>query len=174
MVISPHIFQILLISMTDYPIIGVALCLIHLLGDNSATLGGERKGGKQYRQTSTIYYRLSSRCQTFISPFPPPPNTSTRLPPPLLTASVAIILMLYPHPPCRNQSLPSPNPTQSSPMFYGRCRSKIWSFFSLNKLASPTENTWEALQCVRYHQNTPESESRPIKVLTLVCAKKIV
>ena len=43
-------------------------------------------------------------------------------------------------------------------------------FFS-QKIFSPTGNTLESLQCIIYHHNSPEGESCPFKVITLVRAK---
>ena len=45
--------------------------------------------------------------------------------------------------------------------------------FLAKKIASLAGNTWEALQCVIWHQNAPEGASRPFKVLTLVRDKMI-
>ena len=64
---------------------------------------------------------------------PPPPNTLTRTPSPFPTTSVFSIVTPYPPPtpPRCNQTHPSPNPTQSPLLFYGRCYSKIRFFLSL-------------------------------------------
>ena len=48
---------------------------------------------------------------------------------------------------------------------------KTLYFFSLKKTASPTGNTLEALQCVRWYQKAPEGACRPFKVLTLTRPK---
>ena len=45
--------------------------------------------------------------------------------------------------------------------------------FLAKKIASLAGNTWEALQCVRWHQNAPEGVSCTFKVLSLVRAKMI-
>ena len=91
----------------------------------------------------------------FLSLFPPPPSPSTRPPPPIPTAFTISIVMPWPHPPRRNQSRPTQNPTQKPLLFYGRCGSRIRYFFTKKKIGSLTGNTGEALQCVRLHQKDP-------------------
>ena len=147
----------------------IALRLHHWSAADSATQGKGGKGSNQYGQRSTMSHRWSSHCCPFLSPYPPPLNHSTLPPPPFPSASIVSIVTLYPHPPCWNQSRPSPNPTELPLLFYGRCSSKI-RFFSLKILASPTGNTWEAPQCVILHQNDPRGASCPFKVMTLVRA----
>ena len=46
-------------------------------------------------------------------------------------------------------------------------------FFLAKKPASLTGDTWEALQCIRWHHNATEGESFPFKVLKLIRTKMI-
>ena len=50
----PRRFHILLIAVMYYPSLGITLFLLHIFAADSTTQGGEVKGRKQYRQTSTI------------------------------------------------------------------------------------------------------------------------
>ena len=154
--------------MTDNPILGVTLRLLPQFMGDSTMQGGEGKGGNQYRQffvtrTSTISHRWSSRCRQFLLPFRPPPSPSTRPPPPIPTASTISIVMPWSHPPCRNLSRPTQNPTQKPLLFYGHCVSKTWFFFTNKKLASLTRNTCKAIQCVILHHKAPKGACRRFK-----------
>ena len=133
-IIPPWIFQIFLI-------LAVALFLLRWFVGDSNVQGEEVKGVNKYRQTSTTSHRWSSRCRPFLSPCPPPPNPSTF--PTLLfpTAHIVSIVTPYPHSPWCNQILPSPNPTQSPLLFYGRCSSQNL-FFSLKKSLANREHLW--------------------------------
>ena len=73
--------------------------------------------------------------------------------------------------PQRKLPLPKSDTTASAVLWPLKIENPV--FFLLKKLTSPMGNTWEALQCSRWHQNAPEYASRPFKVLTLVRAKMI-